>query len=107
VLDEDNMARRVDASRGDVVAAISAMVRWVAQEDTRDGPGCELVCSRRRGVGVAEAAEHPELVVAWWHTEKQLVRRDGAGGATWTPVEQIRGRVQSFCPKLKRSCTVN
>ena len=57
MLDEHGVARRVDVSHGDVVAAVPTVTSQVAEEDTCLGARTEFVRHRRSQVGVAEAAE--------------------------------------------------
>jgi hypothetical protein len=65
IFNEDNTTRGVGSACGDVVAPVSTVIAWVANEDACDRPGTERVRGGRRGVGAAEAPEHAELVVAW------------------------------------------
>jgi hypothetical protein len=57
MLDEHDVARRVDVSRGDVVAAVPTVTSRVAEEDTCLGARTEFVRRRRSQVGVAEGDE--------------------------------------------------
>jgi hypothetical protein len=106
VLHECDVARRVDAAGGDVVAAIATMVHRVSDEDARHGSMAELVCCCRRHVGVAEAAEGSQRVVAWRGTEEQVVRCDRASGTALTAINEERRRVERLNPEVQRSCTV-
>ncbi|EAY97655.1 hypothetical protein OsI_19577 [Oryza sativa Indica Group] len=83
------------------------MVSRVADEDARQGSRAELVRRCRDGVGVAEAAEHAKMIVRRGSAEQQLVRREGARGAAWPSVDQMRRRLQGFSPKRQRSSAVN
>ena len=103
---ERDVPRCVDATGDDVVAAIAAVIAGVAEEDASHRVGTELVSRRGRGVGVVETAENAEFIIARGNTKKQMVRRDLPGGATGTPVDEVRRRVQSFSPKGEGSCTV-
>lgn len=90
VLDKDDVAGRVDASCGGVVTPVAAVVTWVSEEDTGDGPWVELVCRCRGRVGVTQAAEDAEFSVGWWNAEEELVWRCGARCAEWAPIKQER-----------------
>lgn len=98
-LDESDVSGGVDAARCDVVASVSSMVAGVAEEHARHGAWTELVGRGRGDVGVAEAAEHAKLVVAWRCAEEEVVRCQGTGCSTWAPVEEVRRRVQGLCPE--------
>ena len=106
VFHERDVPRCVDATGDDVVAAIAAVIAGVAEEDASHRAGTELVRRHGRGFGVAETAENAEFIIARGNTKKQMVRRDLPGGATGTPVDEVRRRVQSFSPKGEGSCTV-
>jgi hypothetical protein len=107
VLHECYVVRRVDTTGGDVVAAIATMVHRVSNEDAHHGSRAELVCYCRCHVGVAEAAEGSQLVVAWRGTEEQVVRCDRARGMTWTTINEERRRVERLNPEGQHSCTLN
>jgi hypothetical protein len=61
---------RDDATCFQVEAAVAAVVRWVAEEYARGGPRTEFVAGRGAEVGIAQASEHTEVVVARWRAEK-------------------------------------
>ena len=103
---ERDVPRRVDVTGDNIVAAIAAVIAGVAEEDASHRAGTELVRRHGRGFGVAETAENAEFIIARWNAKKQMVRRDLPGGATGTPVDEVRRRVQSFSPKGEGSCTM-
>lgn len=106
MFDERDVARGVDVACAHVVAAIATLVAGVAEEDAGQRAREKLVRCRGCQVGVAEAAEDVQLVVAWRDAEEELVRRDGARGAAGTSIDEVRRRVQGLGPQRQRSCTV-
>jgi hypothetical protein len=62
---------RDDATGGDVVASVAAMISRVPDEDARTGARGELVRRRGEHVGVAATSEHPEFVVGGRHAEEE------------------------------------
>lgn len=58
-------------------------------------------------VGVAEAAEDAERIVAWRRAEEQVMQRDGICGVAGASVEEERRRVQRLGPEGQLSCTVD
>jgi hypothetical protein len=60
---ENNMAGDDYFPRGDVIAAISTVLRRIAEEHTRRGTGPKLVKSRGGDIGITEATKNPEGVV--------------------------------------------
>jgi hypothetical protein len=83
------------------------MVRRVAEEDAGSRPRAELVRCCGAEVGEAQAPEHAKLVVSWRCAEEQVVWRDSPSGATRTPIQQVRGRVEGLCPERRRGAAVD
>ena len=60
--------------------------------------GCE--------VGEAATPEDTKLVVGRIDAEEEGERRGGAGGATWTPVDEVCRRGQCLSPERQRCCAM-
>jgi hypothetical protein len=101
------MPRGDDAAGGEVVAAISVMIRRVPDEHIGRRTRAQLVRGGGGGVGVAAATEDTQVVVARWSAKKELVWRGRASRVTWTPVDEESRRGERLSPERQRSCTVN
>jgi len=89
-----------------VEAAIATMIRWVAEEDAGGRARTEIFGRRGAEVGVAETPKDTKLIISWRCTKEKVMRHQGAGGAAWASVQQVRRRVQGLCPVRWRSCTM-
>lgn len=69
------MSRDDDFVCREVKAAVTLMVRGVAEEDAHGGADCELVGSRGRQVGVAFEAEDAKVIVEQQDLVKGKVQR--------------------------------
>ena len=67
---EPHMAGSENAARNGVIAAIAAMIRWIAEENTRQGAVVELMACGGGSIGVAETPKHPEGGVIRWNPEE-------------------------------------
>lgn len=101
-----------DVSRGEhaachrVEAAVPAVIRRIAKEDTGDGARTEFVRRGGAQVGETQRPKDAKHGVVWWHAEQQFMRRAVCAGTTWAPVDEERRRRERLGPKLWRSCTM-
>jgi hypothetical protein len=75
VLIKDDVGQSDHPSRCNVVAAIPAVIRWIADEDAEGRSSVELVFGGRRKVGKAVAPKDVQLVVGGLDVEEESERR--------------------------------
>jgi hypothetical protein len=68
----------------------------IPEENAGNGAGREFVLGRGRGVGIAQAAKDPEMIVVWRDTEKEFMWCAGRARAARPPVEKVGGSGQGF-----------
>lgn len=93
---EDDMSRDDHSIRGHVKAAVSFVMRGIAEKHVESRPGRKLVRSSGRQVGITLAAENLEMIIRWSFAEEGKVRRGVSKGFGRQDVPQHCCRGKSF-----------
>ena len=86
---------------GEVHAAVTLVVRRVAEKHASARPGTEFVGHGGGGVRVAEATENAQGRVIWVSIVEGKIRRRGANGFGGEAIKNVSGVVESFYLKAR------
>ena len=102
VLVEDNMARDDDTITGEIHAAITLVVRRVAEKNASTRPGSEFVGHGGGGVRVAKATKDTQGRVIRVGVMEGKIWRGSANGFGGEAIKDVSGVMKRFYPKARR-----
>lgn len=88
---EYNVTGDDDAMSGEIVAAITFVLEWIAKKDAPSGAGREFVGGSGIKVRVTKTPKHVEVIIGGVNAVKHVVGSMTMNGAGGTPVKKIGG----------------
>jgi hypothetical protein len=91
-----------DVVGGEIETSITFVISGVSEEDTTSGPGSQFVGSLCGKVGIANTAEHAQVLIWGCDTIKSDIRAGDVDYLAREVIQQVRSGVKPFYPVTSR-----
>lgn len=103
---EHHVSRGDHAASLQIIAAVTLVIRWVAQEHACDGAWAELVGCGGGLIWIAQATEDAKMVIGGRRAEEEFVWCDRAGSPARSSIKEIGRHGEHLHPERGRRVRV-